>query len=63
MKKGYLIFLDSVTVILLIGALLIYKVFFIPNGIDIDKVEYPITGIDVSAHTGNIDFKKLILSM
>jgi GH25 family lysozyme M1 (1,4-beta-N-acetylmuramidase) len=25
-------------------------VFFVPNGIKIDKVEYPITGIDVSAH-------------
>jgi GH25 family lysozyme M1 (1,4-beta-N-acetylmuramidase) len=32
-------------------------VFFVPNGIEIDKVEYPITGIDVSAHTGDIDFK------
>ncbi|MBX9886512.1 MAG: hypothetical protein K2Y30_01095 [Flavobacteriaceae bacterium] len=52
--------MGSVAVILIIGALLIYKVFFVTNGIDIDKVEYPITGIDVSAHTGNIDFEKVM---
>jgi lysozyme len=60
MKKGYLIFFSSVAVTFIIGALLIYKVPFVPNGIEIDKVEYPITGVDVSAHTGGINFEKLM---
>jgi lysozyme len=60
MKKGCLIFFGSVAVVLIIGALLIYRMFFVPSGIEIDKTKFPITGIDVSAHTGNIDFKKLM---
>jgi lysozyme len=61
MKKGYLMFLGSFVVILLIVALIIYRRgAFVQHGIEIDKGEYPITGIDVSAHTGNIDFKKLM---
>jgi lysozyme len=28
-------------------------------GIDIDKLKYPVTGIDVSNHTGKIDFQKV----
>ena len=30
-----------------------------PSGIEIKKEDYPITGIDVSAHTGKIDFAKI----
>jgi lysozyme len=60
MKKGYLIFFSLVAVVLINGALLVYRVFFVPNGIEIDKVEYSITGIDVSAHNGDIDFEKLV---
>ena len=31
----------------------------VPTGIQIDKDIYPVTGIDVSAHTGKIDFAKI----
>ena len=31
----------------------------LPSGIEIKKEDYPITGIDVSAHTGKIDFAKI----
>lgn len=44
---------------LLIGFLFVYKIFFVPHGIDIDKQKYPVTGIDISAHTGKIDFTKI----
>jgi len=30
-----------------------------PSGIEVDKLKYPITGIDVSRHTGEIDFRKM----
>ena len=42
-----------------VGLIITYRIFFIPPGIDIDKLKYPITGIDVSKHTGKIDFQKV----
>ena len=36
-----------------------YRIFFLPKGIEIDKSKYPITGIDISKHTGNIDFEEI----
>jgi len=30
-----------------------------PNGIEVDKSRYPITGIDISRHTGIVDFRKI----
>ena len=59
MKKryiiGFVIFLFAIAV----GLIIIYRIIFIPHGIDIDKLKYPITGIDVSKHTGKIDFQKV----
>lgn len=33
--------------------------YFLPKGITIDKQQYPITGIDVSRHSGMIDWDKI----
>ncbi len=30
-----------------------------PDGIEVDKLRYPITGIDISRHTGIVDFQKI----
>jgi lysozyme len=58
MKKryifGFVIFLFAVA----LGLFLIYRLIFVPTGIDIDKLKYPVTGIDVSKHTGKVDFQK-----
>jgi len=59
-KKKSLIFGVSITVILILGIIITYRNFFIPNGISIDKNKYPITGIDISAHTGKVDFDKIL---
>jgi lysozyme len=59
MKKGYWLLIFVATVVGFIGLFLVYKTFFVPIGIDIDKKRYPVTGIDISEHTGEIDFKKL----
>jgi lysozyme len=56
MRNGCLIISGSIAVILIITAIFIYRIFFIPNGIEIDKNNYPITGIDISEHTGKVDF-------
>lgn len=59
-KKGCLIFGFSITSILIVGIIITYRMFFIPNGISIDKNKFPITGIDISAHTGKIDFDRIL---
>ncbi len=59
MKKRYLILIGIVLATFAVGIILIYRWFFIPSGIEIDKAKYPITGIDISKHTGKIDFQKI----
>ena len=59
MKKGCLITSVIALAAFAVGIALIYRIFFIPSGIEIDKKKYPITGIDVSKHSGKIDFKKV----
>lgn len=60
-KKGCLIFGISISLILILGIIITYRIFFIPNGISIDKNKFPVTGIDISAHTGKIDFDKILI--
>ena len=59
MKKGYWLLIFVATVVGFTGLLLVYKTFFVPIGIDIDKKRYPVSGIDISEHTGEIDFAKV----
>ncbi|MBS1764014.1 MAG: hypothetical protein JSS90_03485 [Bacteroidetes bacterium] len=59
MKKGCIVIFGITLIAVAIGIVIIYRVFFIPNGIEIDKIKYPITGIDISEHTGKVDFKKV----
>jgi lysozyme len=58
MKKTYKIALMIILFALALGIFIIYRIIFIPSGIDIDKIKYPITGIDVSNHSGKIDFQE-----
>ncbi|MDG4951274.1 hypothetical protein NLM59_10075 [Weeksellaceae bacterium KMM 9724] len=58
-KKGCLILGISVTSLIIIGVIVLYRMFFIPHGINIDKDKYPVTGIDISAHTGKVDFEEI----
>lgn len=59
-KKGCLIIVAIVFLISILLVIAAYRVFFIPSGISIDKKEFPITGIDISQHTGEIDFDILL---
>lgn len=45
-------------ILLVLGGYLLYT-YYADKGIDIDKRQYPITGIDVSNHVGKIDFEKI----
>lgn len=58
MKKGYLVAL-AVSICLIVTVILVVRTYFLPKGINIDKQRYPITGIDVSRHSGIIDWDKI----
>jgi lysozyme len=58
MRNKVIIGLMIILFAIAFGIFIIYKVILVPSGIDIDKIKYPITGIDVSHHTGKIDFQK-----
>lgn len=59
MKKRYINWIVVFIIAIAVGIYVIYSILFIPHGIDIDKEGYPITGIDISSHTGKIDFDKI----
>ncbi len=58
MKKGYYIAL-GISFCLLVVLVLCVRSYFAPKGIRIDKKKYPITGIDVSRHSGTINWDKI----
>lgn len=60
MKRKYLIIILFVLAIALmaLGLLLWRRDIFHPPGIAIDKQRYPVTGIDISRHTGRVDFHR-----
>lgn len=57
-KKTLIIILIFVGLVVTSG-LIGYYLFFSPKGIEIDKSKYPITGIDISQHSGKVDFTAL----
>ena len=60
MKKKLGIIAGVVLVLIISAGVYIYRFYFSPKGIEINKLVYPITGIDISNHNGEIDFRKLI---
>jgi lysozyme len=57
-----IVFFTTITITIIIAIVGIYTYWHPitsdgPFGIEVDKLRYPITGIDVSRHTGEIDFK------
>jgi len=59
MKKLYLIILSIALFVILMTVVVLVRMYFLPKGISIDKEQYPITGIDVSRHSGVIDWEKI----
>jgi len=59
MKKKYLSVLIFFIIISLVTGIIAYRYFFIPKGIHINKSRYPITGIDISKHSGIIDWSEI----
>jgi len=59
MKKKYLPVLIIFIIISLVIGIIAYRYFLIPKGIHINKSRYPITGIDISKHSGIIDWNEI----
>lgn len=62
MKKKLIIIAGFVFVLFISVGIYFYRLYFSPKGIEINKNRYPITGLDISNHNGEIDFKKLIFN-
>lgn len=58
-KKNRSFTIISVTIMLIVGIIVIWRLLIAPPGMAIDKHKYPVTGIDISGHTGKIDFLKI----
>jgi len=62
-NKIFIITIVLVAMVLIVRYIAIHKppgrIEKEPDGIDVDKAQYPITGIDISRHTGIVDFRKM----
>jgi lysozyme len=58
-NKTRLLIILSLAVMLIVGTMVIRRLLFTKGGTAIDKHKYPVTGIDISGHTGKIDFLKI----
>ncbi|HZK95778.1 MAG TPA: GH25 family lysozyme [Prolixibacteraceae bacterium] len=62
-SKIYIITIALIVMILIVRYIALYlppaRFNEEPNGIEVDKSRYPITGIDISRHTGKVDFQKI----
>jgi len=59
MKKKYLPVIVIFIIISIVIVIIAYRYFYIPKGIYINKSRYPITGIDISKHSGIIDWSEI----
>ncbi len=62
-NKIFIITIGLIVIILIVRYIAIYLPFARKveerGGIEVDKSQYPITGIDISRHTGIVDFQKI----
>lgn len=54
----WLLLLGAVALVVLLGGYLVRQ-YILPHSVNVDRYRYPIAGIDVSTHNGNIDFGKV----
>ena len=54
----WLLLLGAVTLVVLMGAYVAWR-YILPHSVSVDRYRYPVAGIDVSKHNGNIDFDQV----
>lgn len=55
----WLLLLGAAALVVLGGAYLFWH-YLLPHSVNVDRYRYPIAGIDVSKHNGNIDFSQVV---
>ena len=54
----WLLLLGVAAFVAFIGAYLVWN-YVLPHSVTVDRFRYPVAGIDVSKHNGEIDFKQV----
>ena len=54
----WLLLLGAAALVVLIGAYVTWH-FILPHSVNVDRYRYPVAGIDVSKHNGDIDFEQV----
>lgn len=54
----WLLLLGAAALVVLIGAYVAWH-FILPHSVNVDRYRYPVAGIDVSKHNGDIDFEQV----
>ena len=54
----WLLLAGAAALVVLIGAYVGWR-YILPHSVNVNRYRYPIAGIDVSKHNGNIDFKQV----
>ena len=54
----WLLLIGAAALVVLLGAYLVRQ-YILPHSVNVDRYRYPIAGIDVSKHNGNIDFDQV----
>ena len=54
----WLLLLGAAALVVLLGGYLAWR-FILPHSVNVDRYRYPIAGIDVSKHNGDIDFNQV----
>ena len=54
----WLLLIGAAALVVLIGAYVVWH-FILPHSVNVDRYRYPVAGIDVSKHNGDIDFEQV----
>ena len=55
----WLLLAGAAALVALVGAYVIWH-YVLPHSVNVDRYRYPIAGIDVSKHNGDIDYESLL---
>ena len=54
----WLLLLGAAALVVFMGAYVIWR-YVLPHSVSVDRYRYPVAGIDVSKHNGEIDFEQV----
>jgi lysozyme len=55
----WLLLIGAASLVVLMGAYVVWRYVIVPHSVNVDRYRYPVAGIDVSRHNGDIDFEQV----